>query len=258
MNYDIYKLDIENRLGGAHAITFTQDGSIFTVTLKDGAATLQVSHSADKIYAIKKIWQTQFGNEPLIPCLTIAQRDSITAALGQQILNIDEDYRLEWWDGTQWVFDSKISVVIVVDEKANGVHGGTFTSGAWQTRDLNTLKVNDGSIASLDNNQVTFPAGIYECWVMARAYDVAMHVVRLQDITGAITLTYGIPVFASSTSNSNDGFSSLYMKFTLSVSSALEIQHRCSATSTNTQGFGIAANIGVVETHVWAMFRKVG
>ncbi len=53
-------------------------------------------------------------------------------------------------------------MVVVVDEKAANTSGGTFTSGAWQTRTLNTLTVNDDGIASLSDDQITLPAGTYE------------------------------------------------------------------------------------------------
>ena len=49
----------------------------------------------------------------------------------------------------------------VRDEKAANTPGGTFTASAWQKRDLNTVKTNQISGASLASNQITLPAGTY-------------------------------------------------------------------------------------------------
>ncbi len=149
---------------------------------------------------------------------------------------------------------AKYPIVIVVDEKAAGTQGGTLTSGAWQTRDLNTFRVNDATIASVSGDQVTFPEGAYECWISAPANSVNGHIIRLQDMTAASTIILGTSAFASSSRAQTRSF--IYHKFTLAVSSALEVQHRCQTTKT-TMGFGSAYNFGVVETFTIAMFRKV-
>ncbi len=146
-------------------------------------------------------------------------------------------------------------MVVVVDEKAANTAGGTCTSGSWQTRDLNTLIVNDDTIASVSGNQVTLPAGTYECWISAPAYAVNGHMIRLEDITGTATIETGTSQQAGTTVNASSR-SFVLGKFTLGVSSALEVQHRC-ATTKATTGFGVANNFGVVETYTIAMFRKV-
>lgn len=148
-------------------------------------------------------------------------------------------------------------VVIVVDEKAANTDGGGFTSAAWQTRVLNTLRVNDDSAASLSSNQITLPAGTYECWISAPAFDVSGHMIRLQNITGASTIITGTSEFASGASPLTQSRSFIYHKFTVAASQALEIQHRCEITSSGATGFGKASDLGVVETYTVAMFRKV-
>ena len=47
------------------------------------------------------------------------------------------------------------------DQKASGTAGGDFTSGAWQTRTLNTEVFNTITGSALAANQVTLPAGTY-------------------------------------------------------------------------------------------------
>ena len=55
----------------------------------------------------------------------------------------------------------KTKLLHMRDEKANGTQGGTFTSGSWYTRDLNTVVTNEINGASLSSNQFTLPAGDY-------------------------------------------------------------------------------------------------
>ncbi len=129
--YEIYEADIENRLGGAHDVTFAQDGSIFVVTLKDGPTTIQVSKAADKIFAVKKIWETQFGNEPLVFNLTTTQRDSFTAMDGMRIFNTTlNEFQIREngsWDSLVIMTDPRIPIQAENDALVgtNGVPSST-------------------------------------------------------------------------------------------------------------------------------------
>ena len=145
-------------------------------------------------------------------------------------------------------------VVLVVDEKTQNTAGGTFSSGAWRTRDLNTLRINDGSLGSVASNQITLPAGVWECWISAPAFDTSSHQIRLQDTTAASTIITGTSQYDTSASSTTRSF--IYYKFTLTESSALEVQHRAQTTQ-NTNGFGVNSNFGVVETYTMAKFRRV-
>lgn len=131
----------------------------------------------------------------------------------------------------------------VVDEKASGNDGGTFTSGAWRTRTLNTSKVNTITGASLASNQLTLPAGTYWAEASAPAYNVGQHHTRLYNITGSAELVLGTPQTAALVSNSSE----LRGQFTLSVSSAIELQHY-SATTQSSNGFGVGNTFGSALT----------
>lgn len=158
--------------------------------------------------------------------------------------------------GAAPTFERIAPMVIVVDEKAQNTQGGTFTGGAWQTRDLNTLRVNDDTIASLASDQITLPAGTYECWISAPAFDTNQHMIRLRDTTADSNIATGTSALADAT-NLETSRSHLETKFVLSVSSVLEVQHR-GVTTQATNGFGIASNLpSTVETYTTAMFRKV-
>ena len=46
------------------------------------------------------------------------------------------------------------SYAYIVDSKGSGVASGTFTSGSWQTRDLNTEVTDEDSIVSISSKRV--------------------------------------------------------------------------------------------------------
>jgi hypothetical protein len=126
----------------------------------------------------------------------------------------------------------------VQDQKTSATAGGTFTSGADQTRTLNTLVTDTASIASLSTNQLTLPAGTYRCAIRCPSNVVNFHQSWLYNVTGAAVLIRGSSEFAASGSNSF-----INGQFVLSGSSALEVRHRCSTTRA-TDGFGTAASLG--------------
>lgn len=144
--------------------------------------------------------------------------------------------------------------VNVQDQKAQNTAGGTFTSGAWQTRTLNTLVADTGSIASLASNRVTLPAGTYLCRIKVPAEFVNHHQARLQDITGGTTLLTGTSEFASTAAGMGTS-SWIEGVFTLAASHALEVQHQCGTTNA-TNGFGSPANF-TTEIYTVAEFWKL-
>lgn len=145
----------------------------------------------------------------------------------------------------------------VEDRKPAGTHGGTFTSGAWRTRDLNTIVTNNINGASLSNNQVTLPAGEY--WVEAEssAYRVARNGNRLYNVSLASVLLIGLPRQSHANYGPNDT-SFLTGRLILDNITVLEIQHTCATTLTTT-GFGNAVDLGSShETYSTLKIWKVG
>src|SRR3990172_5694485 len=65
--------------------------------------------------------------------------------------------------------------VLVTDEKAQGTNGGTFTTGAWRTRDLNSEKSDVNGLATVASNQVTLAAGTWLFRCIAPACAVEAH-----------------------------------------------------------------------------------
>jgi hypothetical protein len=134
--------------------------------------------------------------------------------------------------------------VQVEERQTAGTAGGTFTSGAWRTRVLNTSMINNVAGASLASSQLTLPAGTYAAEAFAAVgVNVGVHQTRIQDITGAATLLTGLVLRAPTAGSGASGIgpSSLAGEFTLTTSSAIELQHRCSVTEA-TAGFGYYGN----------------
>jgi len=139
--------------------------------------------------------------------------------------------------------------ILIRDEKASGTGGGTFASGAWRTRDLNTESSDTGNHASIASNQITLAAGTYEFSAKAVSSSSDRVQARLQNITDTISI-----VGLSGNSNSVSGETHVSMvdgKFTIATSKIFELQHRCSTTG----NFGLASSFGT-EAYASIEFRK--
>lgn len=135
------------------------------------------------------------------------------------------------------------------DQKSSGTNGGTFTAGDWRTRVL-TTEVADTIGASLASNQVTLPAGTYRVvGYAATAGSPGNHQARLYDITGAAVLLLGMITNVAGSPAMVSGV------FTLAAPSAVELQHRCSATQADT-GMGSPASFGT-EVYATIVFEQV-
>jgi len=141
--------------------------------------------------------------------------------------------------------------VLIVDEKSSGTAGGTFTSGAWRTRDLNTEKSDTGSVASVASNQITLAAGTYRAYIRCPIFNCGRNLTRLQNITDTATTLTGSSELGGSASSSE---STITGRFTIAATKTFEVQHQCDTTST-TYGFGVNSSLGT-ETYTRALFVK--
>jgi hypothetical protein len=130
--------------------------------------------------------------------------------------------------------------VSIQDQKTQNTAGGTFTSGSWQTRTLNTEVTDTASIASIASNQITLPAGTYRIRATAPAFKTDAHQTRLWNATDSSLLLTGTTEI-SAASDGTQTRSEVSGRFTLSGTKAIELQHQCATTGTTT-GFGSAAN----------------
>lgn len=147
-----------------------------------------------------------------------------------------------------------VAVLHVRDEKTVSTNGGTFTSGAWQTRTLNTEVTNDIDGASLASNQITLPAGTYEVIASAPGFAVNGHQARLRDVTNSATLLLGTSEH-SNAANYAQTRSFIDGEVTLNAETVVELQHYCVSTFSST-GMGVSADIGT-EVYAEVFIRKV-
>ena len=154
----------------------------------------------------------------------------------------------------QGIFESQL--LHVRDEKAANTAGGAFTSGSWQTRTLNTVMTNEISGASLSSNQVTLPSGTYYVHAGARGYTVNVNKLKWYNISDSSDVLIGDQARSDSSANAN-AFVSVMGRFTISAQKTFELQHRCETTRSDANGFGPAANFGVVEVFANVQIWKV-
>ncbi len=128
---------------------------------------------------------------------------------------------------------------ILEDQKAQNTAGGTFTSGAWQTRALNTKVRDPGNLVTLVSNQFTPAVSGWVEWETMVAAVVSENQTRLQNITDGTTAGYGMShrKVDDATNNMTVGGAAVV------AGKTYELQHRCASTQ-NTNGFGSPANLG--------------
>ena len=189
-------------------------------------------------------YQLTLGGKPWISALNVAGQ------INQDMIRFDGSK----WDRFAWTdliteLNSDLTfpvdgfgtgLIHVRDEKPNGTPGGTFTLGAWRTRDLNTVKTNEVSGASLGTNQITLPAGTYYIDAAAPASGVSSHKAKLYNITDGADVIFGTTELSSATAYNTA--SKIYGRFTIAGPKVFEIQHIGSLTAVD-DGFGNGADV---------------
>ncbi len=155
-----------------------------------------------------------------------------------QVLKTDGSGNLSFVAQSGGLFSS---YAIIRDQKT-GSDGGTFTSGAWRTRDLNTEVVDDDGIVSISSNQFTLQAGTYFIKAITPAYEAEYHQNRLYNITDSSVVDTGSSAFTNATSFVVTN-SILLTRFTITGAKVFEVQHQTNLTKSNT-GFGVRSSAG--------------
>lgn len=139
-------------------------------------------------------------------------------------------------------------VAIIQDRKSSGTSGGSFTSGGWRTRDLNTIAYNRNSIVSLSSNRFTIPIGTWLIRWRSPGYYVRQHKSMLFNYTDNATVEIGSNAFCD---NGTTGWSQTDSVGTsvvsISASKAFVIHHYCNTSYAS--GFGLALSFGVDEIY---------
>lgn len=141
------------------------------------------------------------------------------------------------------------------DTKSAGTAAGTFTSGSFATRVINTEDSDSGNIGTLSGNQITLQAGTYRLAASAPAFVCDKHQTKWRNVTDGADVLIGTPEEATSASSVQTR-SFICGEFTIAGAKAFEVQHRCSTTRA-TDGLGRAANFGISEVYTIVEIWKV-
>lgn len=139
------------------------------------------------------------------------------------------------------------------DSKGIGVDAGSFTSGSWITRNLNTVQSDPESILTLAVNQILLAAGSYVFFVSCPAFAVGNHQARLYNVTGSSVIAEGTVETTSGMSIQTRSI--IRCSVTVVVPTIVEIQHRCTITRA-TDGLGMAGGISneiYTVAQVWSV-----
>ena len=155
-----------------------------------------------------------------------------------------------------WVAPSSLfsSYAIIADQKAQNTSSGTFTSGAWRTRDLNTEIADPDGIVSIASDQFTLAAGSYLIKWTAPAYITNDHQTRLYNVTDTASVAVGGSTIAYDgyvVQNSSSGAA----RTVIAGSKAFSIEHRCQTTS-STHGFGHLSNFATEQYTIVEIFKE--
>jgi len=163
--------------------------------------------------------------------------------------------------GVAIYFPSAVTVAVTTptfaifnEEQASATAGGTFTSGSYVKRALNTTILNEITGCSISSSVITLTAGTYLVRAAAGASSVNSHQARLQDTTNATTIAYGTNGYSPTNNTDSDSF--INTKFTIAGSTNFELQHRCETTQAST-GFGQPGNFGNVNIYAQITIEKL-
>jgi hypothetical protein len=148
------------------------------------------------------------------------------------------------------------SVAVIQDQKASGTSGGTFTGGAWRTRDLNTEVSDTDGIVSIASNQFTLQTGTYTLGWSAPGYDVDAHRTRIYNTSDAASVGEGSNVYTD-VGGTVSIIAVGYTVFTIaSGPKTFELQH-FSAVTKSANGLGTNCNFsGEVEVYATVKILK--
>ena len=144
------------------------------------------------------------------------------------------------------------SYAIIADQKSSGTQGGTATSGAWRTRDLQTEIADPDGIVSISTNEFTLGAGTYLIKWTTPAHTIVHNQTRLYNSTDATEVAVGQSAMMNV---SGVGISGGSARTTITGSKAFRIEHRCS-TTLSSEGFGRACSFGTEQYTLVEIYKE--
>lgn len=161
-------------------------------------------------------------------------------------------------DTKEWNQVTNYKNVLYIDNKSQNSPGGTFSSGSWRTRQINT-EIISHTWSILKDNQITLNPGKYFIEISCPACGVFSHMCRFTSITGDDITLYGTSEVCKFSSNAIIQTRS-YIKNEIEISNitTFEIQHYCTTTKA-TYGMGYPCNIdNTNETYTIVNIIKKG
>lgn len=148
-----------------------------------------------------------------------------------------------------------MTYAIICDRKTQNTAGGTYTAGAWQTRELNHTIADPDNIVTVANDQFTLQAGSYLIEARAPAFGINYNLLRLQNITDSSTVEYGESNYARYTSGDiNASTATLITRVVITGATTFALQHKASSTRA-TNGLGVESDQGP-ETYACIKITK--
>jgi hypothetical protein len=194
------------------------------------------------------------------PTLRPDATTALSAGDAGRLLYRSDTSALKVYTGSAWSAvgaSSGASFAVLNDTKAVNTAGGSFTSGAWRTRTLNTEVADPASIVSLASNQFTLAAGTYYVRASAPAMRVNSHQARLRNITDSTTTIAGRPMYSAFGGAYASSDSIVEGIFTIAGSKVFELQHQCETTSSSSSGLGQPGNFAESNIYSSVLIVKV-
>ena len=240
---------IQGNAAGSGSVTVTapNTNSNRTVTLPDADVTLPTAHSQATLTTQGDILYASGAN-------TLAR---LPKGSWGQALAINRDATApEWGIG--------IPTAIVADVKAQNNNGGTFSSGAWRTRDLNTIiHETHADIVTLNSQNMVVPTGTYLFHWSAPGALCNGFVTQLKRTDsgsgtpggGAATVKAGSVEYASASGDTQSRSMGHAIAIVTSATGDFEIQAYGATTRAN-DGFGVKMNVSE-EIYTYCIIQKI-
>lgn len=234
--------------------TLTSSDNVILADATSGDVTLTLPASSGNTGMLVIVKKTNSANDVIIDGNASETIDGDTTLT----ITAENAYVELICTGSEWIVTNKPSTLIgyIKDVKSTGTNGGTFTLGAFLTRDLNTTEGDFSKFGSLSSNQFTLEPGIYHIDAKAPGYNVSNHRAKLRNITDSTDDILGTTEKVDGSTANGGSMSHIEGEITLTASKTFEIQHRSSATSSG-EGFGSAAAYGLDEVYTVVKITKL-
>lgn len=154
-------------------------------------------------------------------------------------------------------FPSSVPDMILREEQTTNVSAGTFSSGSFVTRNLNTVVRNVLAGASLASNLFTLQPGTYLIQWSAPAVACGLHQTRLFNVTDSTVVETGTSNVSNNAAVYVASESHGIAVAILTSAKQFRVEHKCQATEA-TVGLGVATNLGAKEVYSWVNVWKSG